>query len=154
MKYSILFILLIVNVLACTPGQYTQVQSIENRPIEPFNDGGIFIYENGEWVKSEVDQKPMPLGGENNYLRTMYGQIRYPAAARENGIQGFSVISVVVNELGQQESATIKKRIGSGCDEEALKAVVLGGAKGFEPALKNGKPVKVKYDVPVKFSLE
>ena len=74
--------------------------------------------------------------------------------AREHGIQGTVVITVTVNEFGQLEDAVVTHRIGGGCDEEALRIVLLQGQQGFEPAEKNGLPVKVRYGIPLRFILQ
>lgn len=83
------------------------------------------IYEvwtsNGYEVK-KLDTEPVLKGGEMS-TRAVYRDFRYPAAARENGVQGSVEILVVVNEFGILESMELVKGIGSGCKEEAFKSV-------------------------------
>jgi len=114
------------------------------------------IYEvwttNGYEIK-KLDTEPVLKGGDMS-TRAVYKNFRYPAAARENGVQGSVEILVVVNEFGILESMELVKGIGSGCDEESLKAVQKMKETGFEPAMLNGMPVKVRYIIPVKFSLD
>ena len=107
-----------------------------------------YVLENGNYVQSELDKKPVPVKGTTPYLR-----ISYPAEARNKGIEGTVILAVVVNESGTMEDVQIKKGIGYGCDEEALNAWKKTAQGGFEPAIKNGKAVKVRYDVPVNFRL-
>ncbi len=113
------------------------------------------IYEvwtaNGYEVK-QLDTKPVLKGGEMSN-RLVYKDFRYPAAARENGVGGRVEILVVVNEFGFLESMELIKGIGSGCDEESLKAVQNMQEIGFEPAIISGIPVKVRYIIPVIFKL-
>jgi len=80
--------------------------------------------------------------------------IRYPPLARERGINGTVYITVIVNEYGKLEDAFIFRGIGAGCDEETLRVVKLIGQNGFEPAQLDGIPVKVKYDIPMRFILQ
>lgn len=114
------------------------------------------IYEvwtaNGYEAK-ELDSKPALKGGEMSN-RLVYKDFRYPAAARENGVGGRVEILVVVNEFGVLESMELIKGIGSGCDEESLEAVQNMQEIGFDPAILNGMPVKVRYIIPVIFRLE
>ena len=114
------------------------------------------IYEvwtaNGYEVK-QLDTKPVLKGGEMSTL-AVYRNFRYPAAARENGGGGKVEILVVVNESGVLESMELIKGIGSGCDEESLEAVQNMQEIGFEPAILNGMPVKVRYIIPVIFRLD
>ena len=60
---------------------------------------------------------------------------------------------LTVNELGSVEDAFVVEGIGYGCDEEALKAIRNASSLGFEPAMINGRAVKVQFDMPVKFKL-
>jgi len=114
------------------------------------------IYEvwthNGYEVK-KLDIEPVLKGGEMS-TRAVFKNFRYPANARENGVGGRVEILVVVNEFGILESMELAKGIGSGCDEESLKAVQNMKEIGFEPAILNGMPVKVRYLIPSIFRLE
>jgi TonB family protein len=114
------------------------------------------IYEvwtaNGYEVK-QLDTKPVLKGGEMSTL-AVYRNFRYPAAARENKVEGRVEILVVVNEFGVLESMELVKGIGFGCDEESLKAVQNMQEIGFEPAIISGIPVKVRYIIPVIFKLD
>ena len=106
-----------------------------------------FIYREGAFVADSLSKKPDVIDKE------AWKYIRYPAVAREHGIQGTVWITVVVDEFGRVEEFFLKKGIGSGCDEEAMKAMMRIQESGFEPAQYQGKPVKVKFDYPFKFLL-
>lgn len=89
-------------------------------------------------------------------LEYIYGNLKYPAIARENGIEGSVVIQFVVNKQGRIDDITLARGIGAGCDEAALK-VVKGMnklPKGWTPGKQRGKAVKVKYTLPIRFKLE
>ena len=101
----------------------------------------------------QLDTKPVLKGGEMSTI-VVYRNFRYPAAARENKVEGRVEILVVVNEFGVLESMELIKGIGSGCDEESLKAVQNMQEIGFDPAILNGMPAKVRYIIPVIFGLD
>ncbi|MEP6796160.1 MAG: energy transducer TonB [Saprospiraceae bacterium] len=105
-----------------------------------------YVFKDGMYVEEVLDKKPVIIG--------VYQRILYPPFAREHGIQGTVLITVTVNEFGQLEDAVIHSHVGGGCDEEALRVVKLSGQNGFTPAEINGKPVKVKYDIPLRFILQ
>lgn len=109
-----------------------------------------FVFKDGSYVEAELDKKPEIIGG----IGALYRNIRYPAYARQHGIQGTVIITVIVNEFGKLEDAFITSRVGGGCDEEALRAVKNADQLGFAPAELNGLAVKVKYDIPLKFTLQ
>ncbi len=93
-----------------------------------------------------VEQMPELIGGQKSLQKL----IQYPDSAYANGIEGKVIVTVVVNEEGLVDSSGVKRGIGGGCDEEALR--VLREAR-FTPALSQGTPVKVRMDVPVTFEL-
>jgi len=99
-----------------------------------------------------VEQMPSFPGGDEAMMKYIYGNIKYPAMARENDISGLCVVSFVVMEDGSIESIEVKRDIGGGCGDEA-KRVVLSMPK-WEPGKQRGKAVRVAYNLPVRFKLE
>lgn len=113
------------------------------------------VWDGTKFVTMELDEKPdYTEGSYKGYYTSLYKQIRYPAEARERGVGGTVWIETIINEFGMLEAARVREGIGSGCDEESLKIVRLISSRGFTPAIKDGKPVKVKFDIPVRFRLE
>lgn len=78
--------------------------------------------------------------------------IRYPQTAVQTGVQGKVLIQFVVNEDGHITNATVKRGIGAGCDEEALR--VVKAMPAWKPGKQNGHPVKVYFTLPISFKLE
>ena len=76
---------------------------------------------------------------------------RYPMAAREQGMEGVVVLSVLVRSDGRVEDAHVA--ISSGA--YMLDAAALGAVRAwlFAPATRNGRPVESIVEVPVKFAL-
>jgi len=93
-----------------------------------------------------VEQQPELIGG----LQQLQASVDYPELARQAGIEGRVVVSFVVNKQGEVENPKVVRGIGGRCDEEALEAVK--NAK-FKPARQRGRPVKVRYSLPVTFRL-
>lgn len=58
----------------------------------------------------------------------------------------------VVNEDGSIGNAIIKKGIGGGCNEEAIRVVM--NMPKWKPGMQNGRPVKVYYTLPITFMLQ
>ncbi|WP_020402928.1 energy transducer TonB [Gracilimonas tropica] len=94
-----------------------------------------------------VEQMPELIGG----LAGIQKRIEYPELARKAGIEGRVVIQFVIDEKGNVNNPVVVRGIGGGCDEEALKAVQ--EAK-FVPGKQRGKPVKVRYSLPISFKLD
>ncbi len=93
-----------------------------------------------------VEQMPELVGG----LASIQKNIEYPELARRAGIEGRVVVQFIIDEQGNVNNPVVVRGIGGGCDEEALKAVAK--AK-FIPGKQRGKPVLVKYSLPVSFKL-
>lgn len=93
-----------------------------------------------------VEQQPELIGGYTTFQKT----INYPQLALMAGIEGRVVVQFVVNKKGEVEDAFVVRGIGGGCDEEALRAVK---AAKFKPGMQRGRPVKVRYSLPVTFKL-
>lgn len=105
-----------------------------------------------EEIFTRVEQMPQFGSGEKELLEYLAKNIKYPAIARENGIQGTVVIQFVVDKDGSVTEPVVVREVGGGCDEEALR--VVKNMPKWIPGKQQGKPVKVRYTLPVKFKLE
>jgi protein TonB len=110
-----------------------------------------YVYENGEFHEAVLTVKPELIGGKDLMETLIKLNIRYPDKAREMKIGGTVVVSVVINEAGQIDDAFIREGIGGGCNDEALRAVKLMDKVGFYPGEMEGKPVMVRFDIPITF---
>ncbi|MDZ7756900.1 TonB family protein [Rhodohalobacter sp.] len=93
-----------------------------------------------------VEKMPELIGG----LGSIQQKMRYPEMARKAGIEGRVYVQFVVDENGNVVDPQILRGIGGGADEEAIR--VVSQAK-FKPGMQRGKPVRVKYSLPILFSL-
>ena len=98
-----------------------------------------------------VDQVPEFPGGEKELARFIASSIKYPAAARQNKVQGKVYLSFVVEKDGQITDVKVKQGIGSGCDEEAVR--VLRSSPKWKPGLIKESPVRTYFILPVTFQL-
>ena len=73
-------------------------------------------------------------------------------AARLANTEGYSTISFVINTDGSTSNYEIVKPLGNGTDEEAIR--VLQMQPTWRPGRRDGQLVRVKYTMPVKFSLK
>lgn len=106
-----------------------------------------------------IEQQATYPGGEKALLEYLANSIKYPAIARENGIEGTVYIEFVIGKDGSVTGANVKRGIRSnsnngdgGCNEEALR--VVNAMPNWTPGRQEGEPVKVKYTLPVKFKLQ
>lgn len=88
----------------------------------------------------------------DNLTAFLQSNLRYPEMAKELNIQGKVYVDFVVNEEGAIINAKIKRGIGYGCDEEALRVIKLI-PKGT-PGYMGGKAVKVSFVQAITFKLQ
>ena len=101
------------------------------------DDQGIYIM---------CEKMPELIGGMDGLQK----KIRYPLQAKTLGVQGVVYVQSIINEKGKIEDPKVVKKLGAGCDEEALR--VLKKSK-FKPGYDKGKPVKVRFTLPIFFRL-
>ena len=85
-----------------------------------------------------------------NGLRELQSKVVYPNVAVQANIEGRVVVQFVINREGNVTNPIVLRGIGGGCDEEALRVIML--AK-FRPGMQRGKPVPVKYTIPILFKM-
>ena len=78
--------------------------------------------------------------------------IKYPAVARENGIEGKVVLRFVVDKDGTITMPQALRKVGGGCTDEALR--VLKSMPEWKAGRQGGRFVKVLFTVPVNFMLQ
>lgn len=100
-----------------------------------------------------VEEMPeYPDGGQAGLLAFLSKNIRYPAIAQENGVQGRVTVQFVVNTDGTIVDATVLRGVDPYLDKEALR--VVNSMPKWKPGKQRGKPVRVRYTVPVMFRLQ
>ena len=91
-------------------------------------------------------------GGQELLLKYLAVNIKYPASAVKTKKQGRVIVTFIVQKDGSVTHAKIAKSIDPELDAEALR--VVRGMPKWIPGTQLGKPVNVKYFLPVKFSLQ
>jgi len=99
-----------------------------------------------------VEKMPVFPGGEQELFNYLNKNIKYPAIARENGIQGRVFVTFVVDAEGKVKDAKILRGLGSGLDDEALR--VVRNMPAWKPGMQNGRVVQVQYNLPIVFTLK
>ena len=101
---------------------------------------------------SWVPEMPEPEGGYEAFYSALAKEIRYPRAAQTIGIEGRVFLEFIVNKDGQITNISTVRGLGSGCDEEAIRALKKINMK-WKPGKQGLKKVNVKLTVPIMFKL-
>ncbi len=90
-------------------------------------------------------------GGEEARLTFLRDNIKYPEMAKESGIQGTVYLTFVVEKDGSITGVKVQRGIGGGCDTEAVR--VIKKMPRWKPGKQRGRPVRVQFNMPIKFVL-
>ena len=93
-----------------------------------------------------AEVQPELIGG----LAGLQGRVEYPEFARRAGVEGQVVVQFVVDERGNVVDPVVLRSPNDLLAEAALKAV---RESQFKPGQQRGRPVKVRFAVPVTFRL-
>jgi len=120
---------------------------------EPVGNADVkqVVEENTNQIFTAVEKSPSFPGGEGAFGKYLGKNIKYPAVARENNVQGRVILTFVVERDGSLTDIKVVRGIGSGCDEEAIR--VLKASPKWTPGIQNCRPVRVQYSIPVNFAL-
>ncbi|MDF1559817.1 MAG: energy transducer TonB [Bacteroidales bacterium] len=100
-----------------------------------------------------VEDMPKFRGGDINKFREwVQKRVRYPELAAENGIQGRVFISFVVETNGNVSNVTVTRSVDALLDDAAKEAVA--ASPRWEPGMQRGRPVRVRYSIPIIFQLQ
>ena len=119
------------------------------------------IVEDIAQLKEEVfEEKILPIadvmpefpGGDSARVVFLQNQVIYPPMAKHAGISGKVYVGFTVRKDGSITDIEVKRRVGGGLDEEAVKAVK--AMPKWNPGFNNGRPVNVSFVMPVTFTLK
>lgn len=108
--------------------------------------------ESEQTIFTIVEKEPQFPGGQAELLKWLGNNIRYPVIAQENGIQGRVTCQFVVNRDGSVVDAVVIRGVDPALDREALR--VISVMPKWTPGEQRGKPVRVRYTLPVAFRLQ
>ena len=100
-----------------------------------------------------VEVMPKFKGGESAMMEFLMMNMKYPQAAVKAKQQGRAIVGFVVRKDGTVSDVQITKSAGHAVlDKEAMR--VVKAMPAWEPGKQKGKPVDVKYNVPITFRLK
>jgi len=99
-----------------------------------------------------VENKPEFPGGDAALMKYIAENIKYPVIAQENGIQGRVICQFVVNKDGSIVDITVVRSVDPSLDKEAMR--VIKSMPKWKPGKQRGKPVRVKFTLPIVFRLQ
>lgn len=121
------------------------VQGDGDKVVEAVVENKVYTY---------VEQMPqLPGGGGNGAIvAAIQKAVKYPSQALRNQVEGRIFVSFTVNAQGEVSDVKVVKGLGSGLDEETIRAVKT--LPKFIPGKQNGRAVSVSFTVPITFKIQ
>jgi len=135
--------LIIDDVEPSDDGWYPETYEIDDKPVN--NDPPIpFVL---------IEDKPkFNNGGIENFLDFVYSEIKYPAIAIENQIQGRVYVEFIIDKYGELTNIKVVRSVDKSLDEEVLRVIKL--SPKWIPGKQRGNPVNVTVSLPVIFKIK
>lgn len=104
-------------------------------------------------ASDELDVHPTFVGGEQAFYSFLGEVIQYPEELKELNLEPVSVFTkFIIDKDGSVKNVEVIKSDDERFNESALAAV--NKIPNWEPALKDGKPVAVEYNLPIRYTLQ
>lgn len=98
-----------------------------------------------------VEDSPQFPGGDDARMAFIANTITYPIEARNKGIQGTVYVTFIIEKDGTVSNVKVLRGVHKSLDEEAIR--VVKNMPAWKSGRQRGKPVRVQYNMPVKFTL-
>ena len=102
-------------------------------------------------VYDVTETMPQFPGGQGVMMKYLAANIKYPASAVKAKKQGRVIVAFVIQKDGSVTNARIVRSVDPELDAEALR--IVKAMPNWTPGTQDGKPVNVRYTIPVVFSL-
>ncbi len=111
---------------------------------------------NGTFEDIDLDEPPTYLdGGHDGFVVAILKVIKYPVEARENNIQGVSILHYEITAQGTVENIMVIQDPGGGIGESAVEALesVTAGIS-FSPGILGGVALRVRKEMKLTYKLQ
>lgn len=99
-----------------------------------------------------VEQMPQFPGGFAEMMKYLAKNIKYPSEARKSGVEGRVTVQVIIDTEGRVTNTRVIKAVDPYLDAEAIR--VVSSMPKWNPGMQDGKPVNVKFLIPIMFRLQ
>jgi TonB family protein len=103
-------------------------------------------------VYETVEQLPEFPGGMEAMIKFLSENVKYPAQAVKDKIEGRVLVQFIVEKTGQIGEVKVARSVSEELDAEAVR--VVKSMPNFTPGRQDGKAVAVWYTLPIMFKLQ
>ncbi len=127
------------------------IYSFINKPKSQFSLTDCTGYTSKEQIFTIVEKQPEFIGGQTALFDWISTNIKYPESARSKHVEGTAYLGFVIEKNGCITNVEVKRGIGFGCDEEAVR--LIKSMPQWNAGTQNGQAIRVAYTLPIKFKL-
>ncbi|MDM8267920.1 TonB family protein [Barnesiella viscericola] len=91
-------------------------------------------------------------GGTQALFEFISKNLEYPQNAIDSQIEGRVIVQFVVDKAGKVDNIQVVRSIDKMLDQAAID--VVRALPAWKPGMQNGKPVNVRYTLPIAFKLQ
>ena len=113
--------------------------------------GKCFDSDGTEIMHFDYEKMPEFPGGEIALIRYLSREIKYPATALRKEIQGQTIVNFIINTNGSVTDVHIIQSDNEVFNDESIR--VVQSMPAWHPGMQDGEPVKVSYNLPIKYSM-
>ena len=108
-------------------------------------------YVKNDSVFDVCEHMPYFPGGDKGLMTYLQQNVKYPKSAEKNKQEGRVMVRFVVEKDGSLTDFAVARSVSPALDAEALRVAKM--MPKWIPAKTKGKTVRVRYNIPIKFSL-
>lgn len=109
------------------------------------------VADNEDEVMRTVEQLPEFLGGMVEFMKWLTHNLRYPAAAQQQKIEGKVVVTFIVNKDGTIANPKVDRSVNAMLDNEALRVIKM--MPNWKPGMIGNKPCRTMFAIPINFKI-
>ena len=98
-----------------------------------------------------IETMPSFPGGNAECMKFIEQNLRYPEEARNKRIEGRVIMLFIIDKNGSVTEPYVAKGVEKSLDEEAIR--LIKSMPKWIPAKMDGKPIQIKYALPIQFKL-
>lgn len=133
-----------------TEAEQTSLYSRE--PLNMQTESQLVTQDDKEKNTNIDDELPSFPGGDAKLRVWIKKNMKYPSYAKNNGIEGQVLVVFIVEKDGSISNAEVSWGVDPSLDQEALR--IVNKMPKWKPGTQNGVAMRVKYRLPITFTLK
>jgi protein TonB len=102
-------------------------------------------------IVKRLNAAPEFQGGMEELSNYLNKNLKYPYLAKKQGIEGKVIVEFSITERGEIKEIKLQNSLIDDLDREAIR--LIKNMPRWQPAVQNGIPQKIRYQLPIQFTL-